>query len=713
MGGWYKRDDVSDGYDRTDRQYFYDGPAKDRNDLDSVNLLEQYPKMLDRYIQPTEITVADAVCIAVRFLTNFSNNGHLVSKPSRQFIYYNARALPLMDRSNNTMKWPNRVSHDPISIRQALRAVEIYGVAEESRYPWIQQDFGYAPGAVLSINERPSNIAYDEASWAAVLEPYRIDLYRPDVASSIDELERQAVGVTTLTRVKLCLSQGYPVIFAFHLFWDSFRTVGPVDGDKGYPTIEKVPKERRFAGQRHDKRHDSQAALIVGFDERKRRMLVQSMMESVPYFWMSYEWIMDVDATESFWMLKNSGRKRDRRAMEQIKDDSWHQWKAFGSWNLNHLADSSRISQAPNSSIATISRNRGVADMFWISDQCTLERAYYYPPRPWERQTIPLPENQKPYPGGIVCVSTDLREINVFWMTASGGICGAWGSPNETDDPVAWYPRTIAGSGTAEPRAGISADVGKRVEGRSHDINLYCVGPDGSIKHIRTMRDGDGDFTVTIVAEGGSAHPYSSISAVSGYASECHPDSIANIWVDAVFWIAPDGAIEGKRRRISRWVNVWTNRGKPGRASLASRIAAVGLTKNLIDIYFISPEDKLWVEHAKLSIDSDDSTAGDHSDEAPFDVNAAQGNSDIKAIWFEHQAQQSILVLWVSPDGKLMMGRQESREITELSVDRGVREGTPLGVGVCNWKRYPVIGMKVDDGSVAAGHWGSLEDRGW
>ncbi|KAH7258882.1 uncharacterized protein BKA55DRAFT_561734 [Fusarium redolens] len=707
MGGWYKPDDVSDGYDRTDRQYFYDGSAKDKNDLDSVNLLERYPNMLDRYVQPTEVTVADAVCIAVRFLTNFSNNGHLVSEPSRRFIYYNARALPLMERSNNKTKWPTGVSHGPISIRQALRALEVYGVMMEERYPWIQQDLGYAPDAFLSIDGRPSNIAYDEAACAAVLEPYRVDLYRPDVAGAIDELERRSVGATTLTRVKLCLSQGYPVIFAFHFFWDTFRTVGPVDGDKGYPTIEKIPKKRRFGGQRHDERHDSQAALIVGFDQAKRRMLVQSMMESVPYFWMSYEWILDVDATESFWMLKNSGRSRDRREMEQVKDDSWYQWEEFGSWHLDRLSDSSNVSQAPNSSIAVISRDKGQVDMFWISEQCTVERAYSAPDG-WKRERIPIRDNEIPFPSAIAAVSAHENKLDIFWMTKEGAVCnGSW----QTVDPQ-WFTRRVMGNGTAEPRAGLSATTGEKGGENVDRINVYCVGPNASIKHIQTTRSWAGSDTVTEISEPNAAYAYSNISAAAGWIDELKYQG-GTYWLDVVVWIAPNRSTEGKRQgRNGGWFDLWKYKGQPT-AHLNSRISAYIQHRHSLQMLYVTPKGELNHDYASIKVGDDEKADGRYPDRmAGFPDEKVRVDSDIKAIVVPNNERMSIIVLFQNESSQLFMyvsGPTPSlgpKGLFKLCEPRGVRRGSPLGVALCNGK--PVIGMKVDDGRIGAGYWGSL-----
>ncbi|KAM0083819.1 hypothetical protein ACKRZS_004025 [Fusarium odoratissimum] len=707
---WYE----PDGFDANDKPYIYNGPAKDRNDLLSVSLLVNDPGTLERYTTPTEITVLDAVCAAIRFLAYSGDNGHLVSQPSRRFIYYNARALSKMDDAKNHTQWPGRVFNRPLGIREALRAVTLYGASLESKFPWlVEEDFDYGYDVVWGINERPTDIAYNEAWYGPILEPYRIDHYPPAEVNTMDDLELRALGTLTLSKVRLCIAEGYPVIFAFHIFWDSFKYVKPAQsGDQGYPTIEMIPAARRLVGPR--KEHTTQAALIVAFDHIKRRVLVQSMMESISFFWMSYEWITDFRATESFWMLKNSGKRgQGRPVMEKASNDTWYNWEKLGSWTLERVPNSSNVSQAPNSSIAIISRREGYLDMFWISEQCTVERAYRYPSdepsgEKWKQETVPIEKGETPLPGAIVAVSAHEDKLDVFWMTKNGAICnGSW----QHGDPR-WFTRRVLQEqdGVAEPRAGFAATIGRRNTPFEDTINVYCVGPDGSIKNVSTTRSWTGTDTVTVVSGPGSAYQCTSLSAVA--VSDHDGGDSSTRLVDMVVWITPDGSITGKRLgKDTSWVDIWERKGQANMARKSSHISTIHSIEDrgiYLYVYYVDPKGRLRWDIALISVKDDTPYRGDHLGEqvGTKKEELVRNDSDIKAISWKDKGVWTGLALWQNEESKLFMGSSGFGPI-QLCDNRGVRRGSPFGLAICGGK--PIMAMKLDDGLIGAGFWGSLK----
>ncbi|KAF4443534.1 cysteine ase [Fusarium acutatum] len=711
---WYQ----PDGFDTNDKPYIYNAEAKDKNDLMSVNLLASNPVNLERYASPTEIPVLDAVCAAIRFLAYSGDNGHLVTEPSRRFIYYNARALTAMDEAKDHTQWPRRVSHRPLKIREALRAVTVYGASLEYRFQWlVEEEFDYGYEVVWGINERPTDLAYNEASKGPILEPYRLDHYRSEEVNMLDDHELAVLGTLTLSKVRLCIAEGYPVIFAFHLYWDSFRYVEPAQsGDQGYPTIAMIPASRRLAGP--PKEHTTQAALIVAFDHIKRRVLVQSMMVPVSFFWMSYEWIIDARATESFWMLRNSG-KRGRREIENSSDGKWYNWQILGSWTLKRIPESYDVSQLPNSSIAVISRQEGYLDVFWISAHCTVERAYREPlDKEWKRETVPLDfppgedkereaEAKVPLPGAIVAVSAHIDKLDIFWMSKNGAICnGSW----RHAEPK-WYTRRVLQKqdGIAEPRAGLAATIGQRDTPSKDKINVYCVGPDGSIKNIATTRSWTGTDTVTIVSGSGTAYQYTSLSAVA--VDDLDRDDSSTRLTETVAWITPEGSITGKRlAKDSSWVEIWETKGQPNIAHKRSHISTTYFaTHGSIHLYFFygQPHGKLRYGFATLSF-SNDTPYSEYEDDwyGPQEDGMVQENSDMKAVSWKYKGQWTDLVLWQNKDSRLFMGSYAFDPI-QLSDNHGVRRGSPFGLAIYGEK--PIMAMKLDDGFIGVGYWGSLD----
>ncbi|KAI1174323.1 hypothetical protein F4777DRAFT_385397 [Nemania sp. FL0916] len=316
---------IPDGYDGADPRYVYLGEPTHKNDMQVANLLKTVPEAFKTDQPLTGSCVVDLVTAATRFLALCSSHGRLPARPSRRFLYFNARALALMDREGgDPTMWPDAVEDKGVRIRHAARAVSIFGAAAEDIWSWEEQQTlkNGESRVVVGINDRPPHAVYHIAGAGPYIECNRVDANpHPSNLEGLGGDELKAFGLVTLSGVKKCLIEGYPVIFAFHLFWPMFQSVPPstAGGDEGYPTIAMIPAECRLAGPDPTKGFRTHAALIVGLDDQKRRVLVKSLegqpSSPPPCFWMSYEWITDVRATIDFWMLRESS-KSARRAMK-------------------------------------------------------------------------------------------------------------------------------------------------------------------------------------------------------------------------------------------------------------------------------------------------------------------------------------------------------------------------------------------------------------
>ena len=130
--------------------------------------------------------------------------------------------------------------------------------------------------------------------------------------------EQHAVGVVTLSRLKQCLSEGYPVVFGFDLYWtdDESDNIPWQEDKEDYLTLQLPPKSER-------KRKDGHTVLAIGYEKNRKlnpngaasgMVLCQNSWGTPAskngwksrggLFWLPFSWILDWDATDDFWMLR-------------------------------------------------------------------------------------------------------------------------------------------------------------------------------------------------------------------------------------------------------------------------------------------------------------------------------------------------------------------------------------------------------------------------
>ena len=185
------------------------------------------------------------------------------------------------------------------------------GIASEATWSFPIEANSANELVIVGTNDRPPNAAYKEARDFHAVEYCRLD---PDNTPAADLVmtveEKAAVGIATLARLKQCLVDGYPVIFAFWFYWPKNTTIPwkkPQGGDTAkYESLPDIDPNRRHKGP-VDGYHSGHQVLCIAFDEGNKRILCQNSWgehDEHAYFWAPYHWITDYKATDDFWMLR-------------------------------------------------------------------------------------------------------------------------------------------------------------------------------------------------------------------------------------------------------------------------------------------------------------------------------------------------------------------------------------------------------------------------
>lgn len=175
--------------------------------------------------------------------------------PSRLFIYYNERALE------------NTINEDAgAMIRSGIKTMVKEGVCPESKWKYI----------ISKFKQKPPKSCYDEALDNQVLEYLRITPH-------------------TLYEVKQCLVDGYPVVFGF-MMYQSMMT----------PQVKKTG--RIPIPKRNDKPLGGHAVMAVGYDDKKKSLIVRNSWGSDwgfgGYFYLPYWFITTPNAAADFWTIR-------------------------------------------------------------------------------------------------------------------------------------------------------------------------------------------------------------------------------------------------------------------------------------------------------------------------------------------------------------------------------------------------------------------------
>jgi intein/homing endonuclease len=171
--------------------------------------------------------------------------------PSRLFLYYNERSLE------------GSISQDAGAvIRDGFKACNLFGVADESLWPY----------DISKFTETPTQAAYDDA------KSERIHYY-----ASLDGL--------TIDHLKQCLAHGYPFAYGFNVYANFEEYTGGV---------LQLPTRGRCLG--------GHCVTACGYDDSKQAFLVanswgEDWASYGGYFYMSYDYMMS-DLVSDKWMVR-------------------------------------------------------------------------------------------------------------------------------------------------------------------------------------------------------------------------------------------------------------------------------------------------------------------------------------------------------------------------------------------------------------------------
>lgn len=302
--GW-----VADNFTGTDHPY--DAP-KGLKSLSSVNLHKDpnYNIFLDEPFDQGQLgsCVANATATCYRFevqrhiALDKIKELHAI-QPSRLFIYYNARASEY-----------KKIRDTGCQTRFAFKSLDKKGVCEEITWPYVmlrpkeenETNEAYAKYMAQHeppAHEQPRKEAYTQALGHKIKEYLRLDVDREAVPHSLEVMEKD--GKHILDNLRLCLTDGHPVVFGFG--WNKKGPSPWMDpGPDGFRRIGKLQKARHAPIQNRS----GHAILAVGYDDSQEAVLCQNSWGKGEYdpFWIPYEWITDFTATNDFWTMRVVGK---------------------------------------------------------------------------------------------------------------------------------------------------------------------------------------------------------------------------------------------------------------------------------------------------------------------------------------------------------------------------------------------------------------------
>jgi len=174
---------------------------------------------------------------------------------SRLFVYYNER---LMEGTVN--------SDDGAQIRDGAKVLGTYGAPVEADWPYNENQFTI----------KPSDQSYKDAIQ--------------------DEASQYMTVEQTENEIKMCLYEGYPVVFGANIYEE-------FEGDTVARTgIVPMPNRNSQSAGGH-------AILIVGYDDSTRKFTVLNSWSDSwgdkGYCYFPYEYITNADLCSDFWTIRS------------------------------------------------------------------------------------------------------------------------------------------------------------------------------------------------------------------------------------------------------------------------------------------------------------------------------------------------------------------------------------------------------------------------
>jgi len=196
---------------------------------------------------------ANAIAAAIQF-DRMKQSRPEVFRPSRLFLYYNARAI------ERSIDYDNGAQ-----IRNGIKSVAKRGVCHERLWPYRTRKF----------RQKPSRKCYVEAAKQPAL------IY-------------QRVG-RTVAHMKACLASGYPFVVGLSVF-ESFES-------KKVRRTGRAPMPVLYEQSR-----GGHAVLAVGYENTKRRFIVRNSWGRkwgmCGYFTLPYRYFTNQQLSQDFWTIR-------------------------------------------------------------------------------------------------------------------------------------------------------------------------------------------------------------------------------------------------------------------------------------------------------------------------------------------------------------------------------------------------------------------------
>ncbi|KAF4493525.1 hypothetical protein FAGAP_10375 [Fusarium agapanthi] len=525
---------ISDGYDANDVKY----SSIQGVITTETNNLQTYAGAFE-WLAPTGWSVIDAVAVAVRFLNYRTNNFNIPDKPSRCFLYCNARdVLRLIDKDKHWKSWPTDLSEKPVQLRAVLQGLKTFGIVSEDQFPW------------RSPLEKPCprRSLYFDAEKTPLFRVLRLDHESTEGVTEPDVL--RAIRTQILYRVRQCLSEGLIVMFAFHFYWPTFEAVPPASKDQDHPTIAMIPRGRRGVGPSGERR--AHVVLAIDNDQANRRLLIKSnWIDSIPYFWMSYEWILDPAATEGFWTVSPSQGSPSQPKMWYRDGDFVHPWKDS---NLVLKTPSpERIGDFQNSNIAVLPRGDNIVDIFWVNPAGRIVVGHYNKDRKNLRWRFAFVSDSGTATTGSVAAirpwPKDYADrMEVFSITDEGHVLLSHAKVGDEDDPEKWeWSHDIMTHDWSKAVPEGCIVVTQPPAWAQWNCKAFWVRDDGYIGTAQNPRNVDGkrNWAVSLIDRVTDGSPMSFPTAKSSLATVSIPWEEYDDYWSALWWIDCNNYIRG------------------------------------------------------------------------------------------------------------------------------------------------------------------------
>jgi len=160
------------------------------------------------------------------------------------------------------------------------------------------------------LKQKPTSTAFDKAQTHTIDSYYRLDADRPlSKDDALSDSDKDKLGADLLKKLKLCLTEGFPVCFTVWFYF-------PYKETWDMQSTPYLLKDHWQSGQikRHTFSHKSGHSVVaVGYDDSKGRVLVQNSWGGPGehgwgngLFWMPYSYVTDFYATVDFWTIRLS-----------------------------------------------------------------------------------------------------------------------------------------------------------------------------------------------------------------------------------------------------------------------------------------------------------------------------------------------------------------------------------------------------------------------